>query len=315
MNYTLNQLRIFLKIVQKESITRAAEALFLTQPAVSIQLKNFQDQFDIPLTEIVNKKLYVTDFGREVAVAAEKILEEVYAINYKTAQYKGQLSGRLRISVVSTGKYIIPYLLSDFMKANPGVELVLDVSNRANVTLNLERNETDFSLVSVLPDRLNLEEIPCMKNQLYLVGKEQLTFSSKKTWHKELEQITWVKRETGSATRKALDDYLHMHHIQVRRHIELTSNEAVKQALVAGLGYSVMPLIGIRNELQLGQLCITPLPDLPLESMWRIVWPKGKKHSGVAFAFRNFLEQNITTLVEQNFGFIDGLTAVPKPNL
>ena len=149
MNYTLNQLRIFLKIVQKESITRAAEALFLTQPAVSIQLKNFQDQFDIPLTEIVNKKLYVTDFGREVAAAAENILEEVYAINYKTAQYKGQLSGRLRISVVSTGKYIIPYLLADFMKAHPGVELALDVSNRANVTLNLERNETDFSLVSI----------------------------------------------------------------------------------------------------------------------------------------------------------------------
>ncbi|MFN5506326.1 MAG: LysR family transcriptional regulator, partial [Flavobacteriia bacterium] len=155
MNYTLNQLRIFLKIVQKESITRAAEALFLTQPAVSIQLKNFQDQFDIPLTEIVNKKLYVTDFGREVAAAAEKILEEVYAINYKTSQYKGQLSGRLRISVVSTGKYIIPYLLTDFLKTHPGVELVLDVSNRANVTLNLERNETDFSLVSVLPERLN----------------------------------------------------------------------------------------------------------------------------------------------------------------
>lgn len=312
MNYTLNQLRIFLKIVQKESITRAAEALFLTQPAVSIQLKNFQDQFDIPLTEIVNKKLYVTDFGREVAVAAENILEEVYAINYKTAQFKGQLSGRLRISVVSTGKYIIPYLLADFMKAHPGVELVLDVSNRANVTLNLERNETDFSLVSILPERLNLEEIPCMKNQLFLVGKEPLYFPKKGPGHKELEDITWVKRETGSATRKALDEYLSSHQIQVRRHIELTSNEAVKQALIAGLGYSIMPLIGIRNELQLGQLTISTLPDLPLESMWRVVWPKGKKHSGVAAAFKAYLEQNMSQIIEKNFGYIDGLTAVPK---
>jgi len=312
MNYTLNQLRIFLKIVQKESITRAAEALFLTQPAVSIQLKNFQDQFDIPLTEIVNKKLYVTDFGREVAAAAENILEEVYAINYKTAQFKGQLSGRLRISVVSTGKYIIPYLLADFMKAHPGVELVLDVSNRANVTLNLERNETDFSLVSILPDRLNLEEIPCMKNQLFLVGKDALSFPKKRPWRKELEDITWVKRETGSATRKALDEYLSSHQIQVRRHIELTSNEAVKQALIAGLGYSIMPLIGIRNELQLGQLTISTLPDLPLESMWRVVWPKGKKHSGVAAAFKAFLEQNMSQIIEKNFGYIDRLTAVPK---
>jgi DNA-binding transcriptional LysR family regulator len=312
MNYTLNQLRIFLKIVQKESITRAAEALFLTQPAVSIQLKNFQDQFDIPLTEIVNKKLYVTDFGREVAAAAENILEEVYAINYKTAQFKGQLSGRLRISVVSTGKYIIPYLLADFMKAHPGVELVLDVSNRANVTLNLERNETDFSLVSILPDRLNLEEIPCMKNQLFLVGKDALSFPKKRPWRKELEDITWVKRETGSATRKALDEYLSSHQMQMRRHIELTSNEAVKQALIAGLGYSIMPLIGIRNELQLGQLTISTLPDLPLESMWRVVWPKGKKHSGVAAAFKAFLEQNMSQIIEKNFGYIDRLTAVPK---
>lgn len=312
MNYTLNQLRIFLKIVQKESITRAAEALFLTQPAVSIQLKNFQDQFDIPLTEIVNKKLYVTDFGREVAAAAENILEEVYAINYKTAQYKGQLSGRLRISVVSTGKYIIPYLLADFMKAHPGVELALDVSNRANVTLNLERNETDFSLVSIMPDRLNLEEIPCMKNQLFLVGKEPLSFPKKDTGYKELEDITWVKRETGSATRKALDEYLSSHQIQVRRHIQLTSNEAVKQALVAGLGYSIMPLIGIRNELQLGQLTVSKLPDLPLESMWRVVWPKGKKHNGAAEAFKNYLQENMPHIIEKNFGYIDGLTAVPK---
>lgn len=312
MNYTLNQLRIFLKIVQKESITRAAEALFLTQPAVSIQLKNFQDQFDIPLTEIVNKKLYVTDFGREVAAAAEKILEEVYAINYKTAQYKGQLSGRLRISVVSTGKYIIPYLLADFMKAHPGVELVLDVSNRANVTLNLERNETDFSLVSVLPERLNLEEIPCMKNQLFLVGKEALQVASKGDWQKAIEGITWVKRETGSATRKALDEYLDSHDIQVRRHIELASNEAVKQALIAGLGYSIMPLIGIRNELTLGQLKVTALPDLPLESMWRVVWPKGKKHNGAALAFKNYLTEQLPQIIEKNFGYIDGLKAVPK---
>jgi DNA-binding transcriptional LysR family regulator len=186
------------------------------------------------------------------------------------------------------------------------------VSNRANVTLNLERNETDFSLVSVLPDRLNLEEIPCMKNQLYLVGKEPLKVDAKSDWKTILEDVTWVKRETGSATRKAHDEYLASHQIQVRRHIELTSNEAVKQALIAGLGYSIMPLIGIRNELQLGQLTVSTLPDLPLESTWRMVWPKGKKHSGVAAAFKTYLEQNMAQLIEKNFGYIDGLTAVPK---
>ena len=105
MNYTLNQLQIFLKVVQMQSVTKASEELHLTQPAVSIQLKNFQDQFDIPLTEVVGRKIYITDFGREVAEAAENILNQVYAINYKTLAYKGQLTGRLKISVVSTGLY------------------------------------------------------------------------------------------------------------------------------------------------------------------------------------------------------------------
>ena len=106
MQYTLHQLQIFMKIAEIQSITKASEELHLTQPAVSIQLKNFQDQFPIPLTEVVGRKLYITDFGKEIAEAAEKILNEVYAINYKTLAYKGELSGRLKISVVSTGKYV-----------------------------------------------------------------------------------------------------------------------------------------------------------------------------------------------------------------
>ena len=118
MNYTLHQLQIFLRIVQSQSITKAAEELHLTQPAVSIQLKNFQSQFDIPLTEVINKRLYITDFGKEIARAAENILNEAYAMNYRTMAFKGQLAGRLKISVVSTGKYVIPYFLSSFLNSS-----------------------------------------------------------------------------------------------------------------------------------------------------------------------------------------------------
>ena len=118
MNYTLHQLRIFQKVAEYESITKASEELHLTQPAVSIQLKNFQEQFPIPLTEVVGRKLYITDFGKEIADAAEKILNEAEAINYKTLPFKGVLAGRLKISVVSTGKYVMPYFLSDFMEKN-----------------------------------------------------------------------------------------------------------------------------------------------------------------------------------------------------
>ena len=133
MNYTLHQLQIFLKIAQIQSITKASEELHLTQPAVSIQLKNFQDQFPIPLTEVVGRKLFITDFGKEIALAAEKILNEVYAINYKTLAYQGALSGRLKISVVSTGKYVMPYFLSDFMRDNAGVDLIMDVTNKLQI--------------------------------------------------------------------------------------------------------------------------------------------------------------------------------------
>ena len=126
--------------------------MHLTQPAVSIQLKNFQNQFEIPLTEVVGRKIFITDFGKEIAVAAEAILNQVYAINYKTMAHKGQLAGRLKISVVSTGKYVMPFFLSDFLKKHEGIELILDVTNKAKVLESLEKNEVDFSLVSVLPE-------------------------------------------------------------------------------------------------------------------------------------------------------------------
>ena len=170
MKYTLNQLQIFLKIVQTQSVTKAAEELHLTQPAVSIQLKNFQDQFDIPLTEVVGRKIYITDFGREISEAAENIINQVYAINYKTLAYKGQLTGRLKISVVSTGKYVMPYFLTNFMQQYSGIELMMDVTNKNKVVESLENNEVDFALVSILPNSLNVEKFDLLQNRLYLVG-------------------------------------------------------------------------------------------------------------------------------------------------
>jgi len=138
MNYSLHQLAIFLKIVQTKSITKTAEAMHLTQPAVSIQLKNFQSQFKIPLIEIINKKIYITDFGRDIAESAQNIMNEVSAIDNRLMKYVGSLTGTLRISSVSTGKYVIPYFLADFLKENQNVDLHLDVSNKATVLESLE---------------------------------------------------------------------------------------------------------------------------------------------------------------------------------
>lgn len=304
MHYTLHQLLVFLKITETKSITRASEELHLTQPAVSIQLKKFQDQFDIPLTEVVGRQLYVTDFGKEIALAAEKILNEVQAINHKTMAYKGQLSGRLKISVVSTGKYVIPYFITDFIKEHNAVELELDVTNKAKVIKSLQNNDVDFSLVSLLPENLEVEKIDLMENKLYLVGNKEFKFSDTQNDKSIIENIPIIYREKGSGTRQVMEQFLESNKLQLVKKMELTSNEAVKQALIAGLGCSIMPLIGIKNELNNADLHIIPIMGLPLKSTWSLIWMKQKNHSPVAEAFKKYLIENKSKIMQEKFGWI-----------
>lgn len=300
MNYTLNQLQIFLKIVDLKSITKASEELHLTQPAVSIQLKNFQNQFDIPLTEVVGRKLYVTDFGEEIAEAARRIIDQVNAIDYKTMAYKGELIGKLKISIVSTGKYVLPNFLSDFIRSNKAVQLNMDVTNKSTVIQHLENNEVDFALVSILPEHLQLERLDLLSNELRLVGSEVLA-KRKVQPKKILENLPLIFREEGSGTRKTMERFLQEKDISVIKKLELTSNEAVKQAVIAGLGYSIMPLIGIRNELENSQLYITDVQGLPITTTWSLVWLKGKNLSPVAQAFLDHLKENKEKIIKQRF--------------
>lgn len=304
MNYTLHQLLIFLKIVETKSITKASEVLHLTQPAVSIQLKKFQDQFDIPLTEVIGRQLYVTDFGKEIAETAEKIVHQIQEINYKTLAYKGQLSGRLKISVVSTGKYVIPYFIADFLKENKAVELELDVTNKAKVIESLQSNEVDFALVSLLPDNLEIDKIDLMENKLYLVGNDEFIFSTEKNDKSILQNIPIIYREKGSGTRQVMERFLEHNKLQLTKKMELTSNEAVKQALIAGLGCSIMPLIGIKNELNNGDLHIIPIKGLPLKSTWQLIWMKQKNLSPVAKAFTNYLTIHKNQIIQEKFSWM-----------
>lgn len=305
MNYTLHQLQVFLKITQTKSITKAAGELHLTQPAVSIQLKNFQDQFDIPLTEVIGRKLYITEFGKEVAQSAESILNEVSAINYKTLAHKGQLTGRLKISIVSTGKYVMPYFLTDFMHMHPGIDLLMDVTNKAQVIESLENNEVDFSLVSVLPDKLQIENIELMQNKLYLVGNKEKSFEEKIYDNSIFEELPLIYREKGSGTRHTMERYIDLHNIPVRKKMELTSNEAVKQAVIAGLGYSIMPLIGIKNELYQGSLQIIPVRGFPIKSIWRLIWLTSKNFSPAATAYLDFVKLKKSTVISEKFSWFE----------
>ncbi len=305
MNYTLNQLQIFLKIVQTQSVTKASEDLHITQPAVSIQLRNFQDQFDIPLTEVVGRKIYITDFGREIAEAAENIINQVYAINYKTLAYKGQLTGRLKISVVSTGKYVMPYFLADFMEQHSGIELMMDVTNKNKVVESLENNEVDFALVSILPNTLNIEKLDLLQNKLYLVGIAETKFKKVTSTKEIFKELPLIFREKGSGTRQTMENFIERNNISVLKKMELTSNEAVKQALLAGLGYSIMPLIGIKNELSNNELKIISIKGLPIKTTWSLIWLKGKKHSPVSKSFLEYLKKEKSQIVHNKFSWYE----------
>lgn len=306
MDFTLRQLDIFLKVVEFQSVTKAAEELYLSQPAVSIQLRKLQEQFDIPLTEVVGRQLYVTDFGKEIAASAEKILAEVDAINYNTKAFRGELAGRLKLSIVSTAKYVMPYFLSDFMARHPGVDLQMDVTNKMGVINSLENNEVDFSLVSVLPKQLNLNRVELLRNRLYLVGGTTLKRIKKPSGKKILTSQPVLFREKGSATRDAMERFLAEQELPASKKIELTSNEALKQAIVAGLGYSIMPLIGLKNELKSGELEIIKMRGLPVVTHWNLVWLKTKRLSPVAEAYLEFVRAEKERIIGEKFAWFEG---------
>jgi DNA-binding transcriptional LysR family regulator len=304
MNYSLHQLAIFLKIVQTKSITKTAEAMHLTQPAVSIQLKNFQSQFNIPLIEIINKRVYITDFGKEIAESSQNIMNEVSVIDNRSNKYSGSLTGTLRIASVSTGKYVIPYFLADFLRENQNVELRLDVSNRSMVLDLLEQNQTDFSLVSFFPTQIALQKIELMPNSLYFVGSGNLSGETALINKQALEKLPLIYREEGSATRMAMEKFIEKNRITVKKKIQLTSNEAVKQAVIAGIGYSVMPVIGLKNELESKQVQIIPIKGLPIKTTWNLVWHRKKKLSPVAVAFKEYIEKQKKEIIQANFSWI-----------
>ena len=291
MHYTFHQLQIFLKVIETRSITNASEELFMTQPAVSIQLKKFQEQFKIPLTEIVGRNIRITDFGFEIADIAKGIVKEMDLLTLRTKEYEGKFIGRLKITAASTGKYVIPFFLPDFLERYPGIDLLLDVTNKTAVVESLKNNEVDFAVVSVLPHEIEVNEELLIENRLYLIG-------TKENYEKNKPLIY---REKGSATRLEMEQHFQETGSKERKKMELTSNEAVKQAIIAGLGHSIIPLIGIKNELLNESLHIIEKKGLPLKTEWRLIWLKDKKLSPVAEAYLEFIRQEKERIVQTHF--------------
>jgi DNA-binding transcriptional LysR family regulator len=308
MNFTLHQLRVFLVVTEKKSITLAARELNMTQPAVSIQLKNLQDQFDLPLTEVIGRKLYITDFGREIERIAHRVLDEVAAIKDHSLRYQGILSGKLRISTVSTGKYIMPYFLKKFLSEHPQVELEMEVSNMNKVLEGLRNNEVDVALVTVLPTDIDLFEEVLMPNRLFLMGSTENILPTQSTTGSSLfKDLPLIYREEGSGTRHTMQQYFQKANINPRIGLSLASNEAVKQAVLAGLGYSVLPLVSVGDELKLNKLSVIPVKGFPLRSEWRLVWLQKKQVTSVAAAFLHYMRENKQAIYEKHFAYLENL--------
>ena len=302
MNISLQQLKALQAVSKYQSITKAAETMDMTQPAVSIQLKNLQEQFDVPLTEIIGKKIHITEFGQELVDAADRIFGELNSIENRMLELKGLLGGKVRISAVSTGKYIIPYLIADFMKIHPHVDFSLEVSNRFNVLAHLQENTTDLALVSLMPDDLDLENIQLTSNKWYLACSPE----NKEKYQAEVNAGNWSKipfvlREKGSGTRTMMEKFFNDRDIHVDSRMELATNEAVKQAVMAGLGASVLSNFSMINELEEKRIEIIEYPGLPIEADWKLIWLKQKKHNPAVKAFIRWMAENRNKIFLEHF--------------
>ncbi|MFT7379848.1 MAG: DNA-binding transcriptional LysR family regulator [Bacteroidia bacterium] len=304
MDYTFQQLRIFSTVSETQSITKAAELLHISQPAVSVQLKKFQDFFDNPLYEVIGRKLHLTDFGHEIAAVCRSTMQEAQQLKNKSKEHKGELWGTLKISVVSTAKYVMPYLLSDFLRIHPGVDLKMDVTNKLSVIESLEKNEIDFAMVSTLPEHLQVEKIELMPNKLHLIGSKNMPMITE--LNNELgSSHTFIFREKGSATRQIMENVLKDKKVSIAKQLQLTSNEAVKQAVLAGLGYSIMPLIGLKNALQSGDVKIMPVDGLPVTTNWHLIWLKNKKFGVAQTAFLTYLKEEKDAILHDKFQWFE----------
>jgi DNA-binding transcriptional LysR family regulator len=229
----------------------------------------------------------------------------VNAINYKALSFQGELAGKLKVAIVSTAKYVMPYFLTDFINQHKGVELSMDVTNKVEVVRSLENNEIDFAMVSTIPKHLKINRIQLMDNKLYLVGGKQYKATGKQLSNKEIEQLPLIYREQGSATRNKMEYFIASNKISTYKKMELKSNEALKQAVIAGLGYSIMPLIGIKNELKNGDLQIIPVANLPMTTDWNLIWLKSKNLSSIAKSFITTINENKEDIIKTHFDWFD----------
>ena len=298
MNVTLRQLRVFESVARHLSYTRAAEELHLSQPAVSMQIRQLEDNLGLPLFERVGKKVYITEAGQEMYHYSRGVEQQLSEAETVLENLKGLRQGRLVLAVASTANYFVPRLFAEFNKKYEAVSLSLDVTNREGLLAHLEANDADMIIMGLPPGEMDLEAEAFLDNPLVviaphnhpLVGQRHIPMES-------LQKQPFIMREQGSGTRISMERVFEDEGIQLKTGMEMSSNEAIKQAVQAGLGLGVLSIHTLEAELILKRLVVLDVEDFPIMRHWYIVHRHGKRFSAIAQAFKDFVLTESKTLL------------------
>lgn len=297
MRVTLGQLNAFEAVARLGGFSRAAEALHVTQPAVSKKIRLLQEEVGLPLLEQVGKKVFLTDAGRELLSACQDWLERWERFEQAIADMKGLKQGRLRIATVTTTKYFMPRVLGPFCTRYPGIDVAIEVVNRDRLLERLTRNDDDLYVMGLPPEGWDIESSPLIENNLVVVapashrlaGRQHIPF-------KALAKETFLARERGSGTRITVEREFERRGIPFNVRLELGSNEAIKQAVAGGLGLAVLSQSTLHFDAGSKELAVLDVNGFPIRRSWYLVWPRGKQLSVVASTFVDFLHANLELL-------------------
>lgn len=298
MHVTLRQIEVFQAVTRHLSYTRAAEELYLSQPAVSMQIKQLEENLGLALFEQLGKKIYLTEAGQEFYHYCRSVSQQLDEAEAVLEDLKGVTRGRLTVSVASTANYFATRLLAAFAKHHPDITISLDVTNRKSLLDQLENNETDLVIMGQPPREMDLETESFAENPLVIIAPPEHPLSYEKNIPlARLQQETFVVRESGSGTRIAMERFFSEKGISLTTGMEMTSNEAIKQAVGAGLGLGIVSIHTLELELETKRLIILDAESFPILRHWYVVYRQGKRLSPVAQAFREFVVNEAPTLL------------------
>ncbi len=290
LHLTLRQIKVFETVARLSSHSRAAELLHLTQPAVSMQIKQLEEAIGLPLFDQVGKKIHLTEAGHELLRYSQTILQQLMEMESVFDDLKGLRNGKLTISVASTASYFMPQLLGQFSKQFPGITISLNVTNRETLLQQLAHNDMDVAIMGRPPADLGLEAESFMENPLVIIAPVSHPLAKESTIPlARIQQETFLVREQGSGTRIAMERFFTEQGIHLTTGIEMSTNEAIKQAVQAGMGLGILSLNTIALELETGRLTVLNVEAFPIRRHWYIVHRQGKRLSTVAQAFKAFL--------------------------